>query len=367
MSNFLHDNKKDLTGRFCPKFFIFFEVSTDGRCWLCCPSWLPVSIGNILEQDFQDIWNGPEAQKLRRQVFDNKWDHCVHTLCPMIQSDILPKIEDIGKDEPPEHFHRANILAKNPIVESLPTVINLSEDRSCNLHCPSCRLEKILHAPGSPAYEKAKRINDRIYEVFFSEPTDRRFQLNVTGSGDPFASRIYREFLQKIDGSKFPNLYVNLFTNGVMFTPKMWHSIRHIHDQLGRCRISLDAGTKDTYENKTRLGGNWDLLLENCDFLNERSKEHERFELHFDFVVQQCNYQEMATYAKLILDRYDNAAVVHFNKLHDWNTWDREEYLSRAVWIPEHPEYHKLVEVLQDPVFDHPKVLLGNLSTLRNR
>ena len=66
-------------------------------------------------------------------------------------------------------------------------------------------MDKILFTSG-PEYDKRKEINDKIVRMFFTEPTDRKFGLMCTGSGDPFASKIYRDMLSNIDGKKFPNL-----------------------------------------------------------------------------------------------------------------------------------------------------------------
>ena len=115
--------------------------------------------------------------------------------------------------------------------------------------------------------------------MFLTEPTDRKFGIFVTGSGDPFASKIFRDMLYNIDGSKFPNLAISMQTNGVMYTPKMWEKLYKIHSNLRDCRISFDAGTKDTYENKTRLNGDWDLLLDNCAFLDKQRETYPEFRI----------------------------------------------------------------------------------------
>jgi hypothetical protein len=36
----------------------------------------------------------------------------------------------------------------------------------------------------------------------------------------------------------------------------------NIHQYVTSCEISVDAGTKETYETKTRINGNWDILLD---------------------------------------------------------------------------------------------------------
>lgn len=351
--------------KYCYKFFSFFEVSTDGSCWICCPAWLPEKIGNILTDDFNTIWNGEKAQKLRNQVFTGDWCYCDHNICPLIASNSLPSLDDVDNDYLLSDYLKDAIKNNKVILEEMPTSIHFSEDRSCNLFCPSCRVEKILLKKGTEEYIKKKKINDKIFDLFLKTPTERKFEIYVTGSGDPFASTIYREMLENINGYDFPNLRINLNTNGVMFTPKNWNKLEKIHNNLQNCRISFDAGTKETYENKTRLGGNWDLLLENCRYLNERSKEFSNFNIHFDFVVQKDNYKEMKTYAELILDNFDNAESIHFSKLNDWGTWDKQQFNEHAVWKEENSEFESFINTLKDDIFDHPKIYLGNISRFK--
>ncbi len=357
--------QKDLRGRYCDKPFVWLEVDMFGRMWMCCPSWLPYSIGNILYEDIDQVWNNEKSQKLREQVFNGKWNYCSHVQCPRIQGDTLPTLDQIEQESVfayPQEIEA--VKNRSTIVNDLPKHINFSNDESCNLECPSCRIGKILFTEGDD-YDRRKRINDRLVANFLTEPTDRQFQINVTGSGDPFASKIYRDMLTNIDGSDFPNLQINLQTNGVMFTPKMWNKIERIHDNLGIVQISFDAGYKNTYENTTRIGGKWDMLLSNCDFLNERSKEHKRMKISYDFVVQADNYHEMPRFVNLIRSRYDNADAVRFNLVVDWGTWDKETYTQKCIWKTSHPEHEKFIDVLRDPVLDHPLVALGNVKPYR--
>jgi len=38
----------------------------EGEVYLCCPSWLNTSVGNLAYQSVDEIWNGPIAQDIRR-------------------------------------------------------------------------------------------------------------------------------------------------------------------------------------------------------------------------------------------------------------------------------------------------------------
>lgn len=355
-----------LNGKYCSKLFTWLEVDMHGRCWMCCPSWLPYPIGNVLENTIQEIWNGEKAQELRKQIFTGKWDYCQTAFCPMIQGDHLEDIDSILKGDRLMAHERHALETKSLTTSELPTYINFSNDESCNLKCPSCRTTKLLYTSG-PLYDKRKAINDKLVEAFLTTPTDRDFGIFVTGSGDPWASKIYRDMLYNINGEDFPNLKISMQTNGVMYTPKLWERIHRIHKNLADCRISFDAATKETYEGKTRLNGDWDLLLSNCEFLDKKRVEFPRFRIFYDFVVQHDNYKEMKAYIELIDSKFPNHEEICFSMVSDWGTWDPETYNQKCIWKADHPEHQEFLDCLKDPIFDRPDIRLGNLSSMRKK
>tara|TARA_B100001778_G_scaffold332742_1_gene339702 strand:- start:2050 stop:3243 length:1194 start_codon:yes stop_codon:yes gene_type:complete len=356
----------DLAGKYCNKLFTWLEVDMHGRCWMCCPSWLPYPIGNILEEDIEDIWNGPKAQELRKQIFTGEWNYCQTAFCPLIQGESLRDIKDLLAGHTLLEHEREALITKSLVSKELPIYINFSNDESCNLRCPSCRTTKLLYTEG-PMYDKRKAINDRIVEAFLTTPTDRKFGIFVTGSGDPWASKIFRDMLYNINGEDFPNLRVSMQTNGVMYTPKLWKRIHKIHNNLGDCRISFDAATKETYEGKTRLNGDWELLLNNCKHLDSKRLEFPDFRIFYDYVVQHDNYKEMKAYVELIYDMYPNRQEICFSMVSDWGTWSPEMYNQKCIWKADHPEHQEFLECLKDPIFDRKDIRLGNLSSMRKK
>jgi len=345
--------QKNLAGKYCSKLYTWLEFDMWGKAWMCCPSWLPYPIGNVLENSLEEIWNGERAQTLRNQIFTGNWKYCQHKFCPLISSDALPNLSDIDN-------------APTDTIADLPTMFNFSNDESCNLKCPSCRVDKLLFTEG-PLYERRKAVNDKICNMLFGEPSNRYFSIHVTGSGDPFASKIYRDMLQNLQGKDFPNLQINLQTNGVMFTPKMWSKLNKIHKNLRRCAISFDAGTQNTYENVTRKGGDWNLLLENCKFLDQKIKDYPLFDIAYDFVVQTDNYKEMKRYIKIVNKLFPNAGSINFSLITDWGTWPKEIYEEKCIWKESHSNHYDFLRILKDPIFTHPKVNLGNMTSLWNK
>lgn len=332
----------DLRGRTCSKLTTWFEVDSQGRAWLCCPGWLPYSIGNVLTESIHDIWHGERATALRNQIITGDWRYCQHALCPSIVSDNLP-------------FKVSNTVN----VPDLPTKINFSNDESCNLACPSCRVQKIIFTNGAE-YEKRKRINDILVKAFLTEQTTRYFEINVTGSGDAFASKIFRNMLFNIDGSLFPNCVINLQTNGTLLNQRNWNAISKIHQNLKLIKISFDAAHESTYNN-IRVHGKWKQLVENCKQLEDKKGILPKLSVHYDYVVQADNYQEMTEFVEFVKENFPTFDAINFSLVTDWGTWSPAVYEEKCIWKPSHPEFEKFQSVISDPMFTDPKINMGNI------
>ena len=268
----------NLEDKFCSKPFEHFEIQPSGKVSLCCHNWLPHYAGQINgKHSIDDVFNSDKVQKIRKSILDGSFKFCNHKLCPHIQNGSLPDKQDI-------HDPRTRqIIDENKVTGIEPKFYNLCYDESCNLSCPSCRTDKINHNSG-PAYEHRKKLQSKVIEKLFSEPHDNSCIVNITGSGDPFGSKIFRELLFNIDGSKFPNVLINLQTNGVMFTPRYWDKIERIQDNINTVIVSYDASLPETYK-VTRRGGNWDTLQQNMAFISQLRKHKKINELRIDFVV----------------------------------------------------------------------------------
>ncbi len=355
-------NQKADTGlkeRFCVRPFETFELAENGSVFLCCPSWLRQRAGNLHEQSAEAIWNSEAAQDIRRGILDGSFSHCNHEVCPSIQGGTLPtRAEASG-----QRRLREIIAGNKTVMEGIPRFINFSHDKSCNLSCPSCRPGRIQFNDG-PGYESRKSLHDRLVEAFLTKPTDQPFTLSVTGSGDPFASRVFREFLFSFDGSRFPKMRVNLQTNGVMFTRKTWNRMRGFHGRVNAVLVSFDAATPATYA-VTRRGGDWEQLLENMEFLAQLRRQGEIRTLWLCFVVQHANFREMP--GMVALGKRFGVDKVTFSKALWWGTWSLSEMRNQRVWNSGHPDHAEFARMIVDPVFDDPIVLLGNIVPERSR
>jgi iron-sulfur cluster protein/radical SAM family protein len=334
-------------GLFCAQPFEYAQVEPDGSLYLCCPQTLPQPVGNLQKTSLLEAWNSAAAAQVRASILDGSYRYCSARTCGLLQQRLLPRAAEV-KDP----FHRLVLDQGLTRLERGPATINLSYDRTCNLACPSCRTGMIV-ARGEER-ERVARIHERVLGAHLADAR----RLVLTGSGDPFASHFYLQFLRTFEPESAPGLRIQLSTNGLLLTPATWESV--CHRLIDWIDVSIDAATPGTYV--LNRGGDFDRLLDNLAFLGglRAAGELRLFQLHF--VVQANNYGEMPAFAELGLrlgcDR------VCFKQIVNWGTYSPEEFRRRAVQSAGHPEHGRFLEVLRDPVFQHPKVYLHDLGKL---
>jgi pyruvate-formate lyase-activating enzyme len=343
---------------FCSKPFEWFEVTQlngRGGVYLCCPSWLDTPIGNLQYQSVSEIWNGEQAQRIRRSILDGSFEYCNRSRCSFLQNESGPvkRVEDVE-----DRDLRTAIEKKLTTLPYGPKQIVCTYDRSCNLSCPSCRTEVIVE---SESKQDILNIQQRIQNEALKDAS----YLHISGSGDPFGSPFFRKWLQTMKRQDMPNLErIHLQTNGMLWTSKMWGTIAGEIQQLVRsAEISIDAATPETYS-MNRRGGDFEQLLENLEFISKLRRTGPLESVKISMVVQENNFMEMPDFARL--GRRLDFDTVYFGQLVNWGTFSEEEFADRAIHLPGHPRHAEFVSLLQSEIFDDPLVDLGNLTETRN-
>lgn len=343
-------NNEDILKKYiCIQPFKHIEFFED-HATLCCPTWLETKLWYGKNEDGTlnyDVWKSETANKIRESILDGSYSHCHKTACPHLSTLIntqKPSGFFVEKEKLPFEMHDGFVVDDKNI-SSGPGSINFTYDDSCNLKCPSCRLHVIMAKPNEII--KIDNITDFIKNNYSKEAR----KLAITGSGDPWASKSFRKFLFEFDPKLWPKLDdIYLTTNANLFNEKNWKRIEKAHPYVKSVEISIDAATKDTYENKTRIGGNWEVLMENLDFISTIPTIQN---LRCSFVTQLDNYKEMKEFAELIYKKFENriqkqqyseATLVYFGKIYQWTHMDYESFKHKAVWMEDHNEYHNFVD-----------------------
>ena len=338
----------------CKEAFRHLEIY-DGRSHLCCPSWIETPVKHEIDNDGNEnynVWNNKLAVDIRKSILDGEYKYCNSSTCPHL-STLLNTGKPTGwmveKSKLPYTDHDGYIIPDSGYMNSTPATINFTFDLSCNLRCPSCRAHTIMAKP-----DQIVEIDKKLEFINEKYSKDVR-KIAITGSGDPFASKSFRRFLKNFNPKLYPNLKdINLTTNGILFNRKQWDMIKPAQPFVKTVEISIDAASKDVYENKVRLGGNWNTLLENLNFIS--TLDSIEF-LRFSFVVQNDNFTQMYDFANLIYTickhRIEKQNIfqqtsVYFSKIADWGHLGPSKFEEKAVWKESHTNYNSFVKEIQN-------------------
>tara|TARA_R100000008_G_scaffold10198_1_gene5132 strand:- start:8669 stop:9718 length:1050 start_codon:yes stop_codon:yes gene_type:complete len=345
----------DLSTRFCDRPWTFLEIQEKGL-YNCCPRWVNLNkIGEITpDLDFAKEWNSEASKAFRRSILDGSFSMCNKEECPMIQNKSLPKREDVLNGS---HGTKLQQTVEWDLdIADLPSTINLCYDRSCNLECPSCRKQKIFYNKKNypRQYEHALRVNDKLLRMIHSKPHD--VTLNITGSGDPFGSPSFFELMKKINPRLNPKITLMLQTNGVLWDRQRWAKLKNIHNLQIKTIISLDAGIKEHYD-KVRVGGDWDRLMKNLEFIKSLQLPWVRL----DMCVQKNNYQSIPEFIKIAEHHNFNS---YTSRIFNWGTFKEDQFNEHNIFDTKHPEHKKLLEIINKE-YDSPRHDWGNLTDFR--
>lgn len=295
-------------------------VDYNSNCLICgCDGWLPIPVGQV--QDFlslEDIWNSPIAKILQQDIDSKKFTWCAVDHCGIKQRNINQARYELS--------------------------INI--DESCNLHCPSCRREPIMHLSGATVDKKIQDV-DRI--LSWLESFTHPIHIVLSGNGDPLASAIIRPLIKKYKSKT--NQTFKFFTNGLLIKKQLADA--NILDNVTEFSISVDAGSKLVYEN-VRRGGSWSVLLENFDYLKSINKNKLTT---LNFAVQKNNFKDLQNFVDLC-QHYGFNANIH--GLDNWGTWNTNDVLEPDAWTikngtfqqhdvlnKEHAQYQECKQLIQ--------------------
>lgn len=300
----------------CTTPFRYTDVFDDKQ-FLCCPGWLDVDIsqGKSIRENF----NSDKAQDIRESILDGSYKYCDENQCPHLSALTQDKLDKRFVPKNDSTIKDFNLISE---IES----VGFSFDRSCNLQCPSCRVDLINYLG------KERKSVDIKLEELDNEISKTVKRMYITGTADPFYSKSFRQFLINFEPSNYPMMEsIHIHTNGILWTEQLWNRMDGIHPFVKSCEISIDAASKNTYEKEVRIGGDWEVLMKQLKFIvNIPTINH----FSFSFVVQDKNYKEMYDFYKLITDLtngINKSISIFFNHIVNWGTYTEEEFLIRDV------------------------------------
>jgi pyruvate-formate lyase-activating enzyme len=358
------DADKKLSGKGCYYPFVYFGILAGGDIFACCPTWVPKKLGNILSDTVDEVLNNPDRvimqNNMRKSIFDDCNDYC-------------PQLSSLLTDVKNQYWSIVPLEQLENYVQTVPYQIVFSYDPSCNLQCPSCRNELIYFDPSDLEDQRGQQIlkihnrakelvNKLLYE-------NKKVIIDITGSGDAFASPLYWNYLLELANNPIPeNLKLTIRTNGVLMTKEKWDKLRPLWPIIHRVEVSVDAVNEDTYK-IVRKNGNFIKLKKNLEHFDElvfNGAFPNLVDWITSFVVQKDNYKELKEYVNWQLT-FKSQQKICFLLIAQWQHLSDKQYKTMAVWHEDHKCYAELIEILKDPIFHLRRVWLRNMAGLINQ
>ena len=351
---------KKLSKKSCMVPFKHIEIHAGGQVSACCYTWLPKWVGNVLTDSIDEVINNSTRLSIQDNMKEGTFDYC-NDQCPQLSS-LLSGGTDYW-----------DLVSRNNLEKQLKNAtmnVGFSYDLSCNLQCPSCRDNLIYWDPFDPEDHKGRhiaQIHEKVKELISVLVTQHPIvNLNITGSGDAFASPLYWNYLKELAANPIPkNLRLNLKTNGVLMTEQHWQEIEPLWNHISYVEVSVDAFKEETYK-IVRKNGNFKKLKNNLDCFDKMVSNSCFPNLsgwQTNFIVQRDNFLELKDFVNWQLS-YVSKPIIWTNLLAQWHHMPDEKFKSMAIWRDDHVDKGKLIEILKDPVFKNKQLKLGNMSSL---
>lgn len=179
-----------------------------------------------------------------------------------------------------------------------PVLVEVDPSNACNHACSFC-LSAYIHFDkfkGTETFSRTMMSRDVLLKLCedFSNMGVRA--INWTGGGEPTLNKHLKEAIEYC-GSK--GIKMGMFSNGTLFDK--WDMFDVIVDNMTWVRISVDAGTKETYDGVRKAKGyeNWDKMVSNLSkLINVNKDKGNKIDIGVGFVISPDTYHEIVDFAK---------------------------------------------------------------------
>lgn len=320
--------------KFCNRPFDSAYLAPDGEVWPC--SWMHCVIGNLYENDLDELWKSVAAQQARDSILDGSFAFCRKTSCPFLERDDLP---DLLEDE----------FKQKAVASETPLFINIANDRICNIACTTCRTS--LYCPKEGEREKIDTALERLIPF-----ANKAKAINLNGQGEFLANPSFIKFLQVLRPER-KEFQLSVETNGILFDKAHWEKFSHLGEYHFAVNVTLNSLRKEVFRYLTGGFDKFEQVLANLEFLSKLRREGQIKELKLAMVVQESNFWEIPDYVQRFA-KSDEFAVdqITMRPVYRWFGMEDETYWFKNILNPMHPYHKEYLKILADDCWKDPKV-----------
>jgi MoaA/NifB/PqqE/SkfB family radical SAM enzyme len=263
---------------------------------------------------------------------------------PRLGPDFLATLKRVNG----ERLQRAEAAGKSSFT-AYPGFITVAGTSRCNIRCEFCINQWDAEPDGSNRpHMKPSHVNDIVREVF---PYIRKLALSV--SGEPLYDPHFQHLL---DEARRYGVFVEFTTNAMLVSkPGM---LLRILDGVGRVNISMDGGTRETYE-RLRGGARFDKVCANVKALTDGRRERGQTtpEYNMRYILMKDTIDELPLMVDLAKDLgvdhlYTNHIQVFMHELEDQALVHHKERTNRAFAAARERAAERDMVVVLPPDFD---------------
>ena len=185
-----------------------------------------------------------------------------------------------------------------------PVLVEVDPSNACNHACSFC-LSSYIHFEkykGTETFSRALMSREVLMSLCEDSVDMGVKAINWTGGGEPTLNRHLKEAIEYCGKN---NIKMGMFTNGTLFDK--WDMFEALVENMTWVRISVDAGTRETYNGVRRARGrqDWDKMVSNLQKLIEVNKTYNnKIDIGVGYVISPDTYSEIVDFAEFFSD-YD--------------------------------------------------------------
>lgn len=334
--------------KICGRGVNFIQViNAEGDVRTC--SWMNnCMIGNLLEEDLEEIQHGKKAKEIRQTLVDGSYRYCVKDNCPYLANGNMEDIL-IDIDEIPDY----------------PSELHLAYEGVCNYNCTCCTSHEHMEMTKKHDYSK----NYDLLEEKLKQILPYVKHIGANGRGELFASKRILKLLQEWTPIAPPEeISVELETNGSLFDERHWKQIENLGQYHLSVYITVMSFQEDVYQHLSGCNYPISKIEDNLRFVKQLREKGVIDYLELATVLQEENFREMPEFTERCIREF-GADCVRIRPVMPGGRYDAGIQWFMDVRNPEHPYYEQYVKVMKNPIFRHPKVLLwsGDLASTRGK
>lgn len=321
--------------RICGRALDYIQVmDAEGTVRICSWQYDGGIIGKLTENSMEEVYNSEEAKLIRQMHINNDYSNCDPNACPYVANNTVDE-HSVDIDEIPH----------------LPRALFLAYENVCNYHCVTCNIPECMERNrGQSLEEKYNRIDRELRKIL---PYVK--SLGANGQGEFFVSKHIMRLMQEWAPEYPPEeCVVGIETNGSLFDEKHWKQIDNLSRFNVCVAITVMSFEEEAYQKLSGTSLPASNIIDNLRFVKSLREAGVIKRLELATVYQEGNFRELPEFARRCVEEF-GADYVRLRPYEPWVDPGLDEWM-RDVRNVDNPYHREFLQVMQDPIFRHPKV-----------